>query len=114
MKEQCDRYSIKCGNERTSNTIERKTIMNTGKILTGIAVAAAAGVLVGMLFAPEKGIVTRRRLSRKGNGVVDDVNDSFSEFSDALTDGFESIRKSADDLVEKGKARSSAWSKNSK
>jgi gas vesicle protein len=79
--------------------------MNTGKILAGIVAAAAAGVVVGMLFAPAKGSVTRKKLSRKGNGYADNVNDTFVEFTDTLSDEFDSIKKSAENLVDKAKGK---------
>ncbi len=90
--------------------------MKTGKILLSIVTAAAVGVVIGMLFAPAKGSVTRKRLSRKGNGYIDDANDTFVEFSETLSDEFDSIKKSAEDLVEKakGKVVSLAGTKHSK
>ncbi|MBP6671637.1 MAG: YtxH domain-containing protein [Bacteroidetes bacterium] len=90
--------------------------MDTKKIMVGVAAGIVAGVVVGILFAPAKGSVTRRRLNRKGNGVIEDANDSFVDFSEALSDGFESIKKSADDMMEKGrnKLSTASWPKNSK
>lgn len=90
--------------------------MKTGKVLFGVIAAAAAGVVVGMLFAPAKGSVTRKRLIRKGNGYSNDMNDTLVEFSDTLSEEFDSIKKSAEDLVDKAKVKviSLAGSKHSK
>ena len=82
--------------------------MNTGKILAGVAVAVAAGVVVGMLIAPAKGSVTRKRLGRKGIGYVEDVSDSYADFTDTLSEEFESVKKSATDLVDKAKEKAAS------
>jgi hypothetical protein len=41
-----------------------KTIknMSSGKVLLGVLAGAAAGALAGILFAPEKGSKTRKRI----------------------------------------------------
>ena len=40
--------------------------MKTSKTILGILGAAAAGVAIGMLFAPDKGTNTRKKLAKKG------------------------------------------------
>ena len=40
--------------------------MKSGKILLGIMAGTAAGALLGILFAPEKGPVTRKKILKKG------------------------------------------------
>lgn len=36
--------------------------MSSGKVLLGVLAGAAAGALAGILFAPEKGSKTRKRI----------------------------------------------------
>ena len=50
--------------------------MKPGKIILTVITAAAAGVLTGVLFAPEKGNRTRRRILEKGQDAVDDMIDT--------------------------------------
>ena len=58
--------------------------MNTGKAFLGILAGLAAGVTIGVLFAPVKGSKTRKRIGRKGEDLVDAINDSIDEKFDEL------------------------------
>ena len=52
--------------------------MTTGtKVLLGILGAAAAGVVVGLLIAPDKGSETRKRISRTTSDWADQVSGLF-------------------------------------
>ena len=51
------------------------------KLITGFAL----GLLVGILYAPEKGTTTRQRIADKGN----DLKDQFADFIDNLANRFE-------------------------
>ncbi len=54
------------------------------RILLGVAGLFAVGAIVGMLYAPDKGERTRRRIVRKGRGVYNSVTDSIEENKAAL------------------------------
>jgi len=47
--------------------------MNTGKILLGILGAAAVGAVLGILFAPEDGKKTRKKIFGKGNDFTGEI-----------------------------------------
>lgn len=49
--------------------------MKTGKVILAMAGAATAGVIVGMLFAPEKGSALRRRISERAGSFACDLGD---------------------------------------
>jgi len=77
----------------------------TSKVILGILGAAAAGVVIGMLVAPEKGEETRKKLKKTAG-----------EWADNLTNLWESGKKAgkqeAQDLKDKaGYAKSAAEEK---
>jgi gas vesicle protein len=86
--------------------------MAAGKILLGVIAGAAAGALLGVLFAPDKGSATRQKLSKKGEDYVNGLKDKFSEFLDRVTEDVESIKEKGKeyanqgmDMMDKGKAK---------
>jgi len=50
----------------------------SGAILAGLA-GFAAGVAVGILFAPDKGTETRKKLKENFNDLADELHEEFSE-----------------------------------
>jgi gas vesicle protein len=65
---------------------------NTSKILAAFAVGAAAGALLGILFAPDKGSETRRKINEEGKKMSDAVKNKFNEAKDkfnSMKDDFE-------------------------
>ncbi|MBL0741047.1 YtxH domain-containing protein [Chryseolinea lacunae] len=60
--------------------------MDSKKALLGIVAGIAAGAVLGVLFAPEKGSRTRRGIDRKGEDLADALNDKIDEKFDDLLD----------------------------
>ncbi len=77
--------------------------MSTGKVITGILAGAAAGAILGVLFAPDKGSETRKKIAKKSNDLTDAVKNGFTSMSDAITNKYESIKSDTAELLEKGK-----------
>ena len=79
--------------------------MSTGKVLLGVLAGAAAGTLLGILFAPEKGVTTRKRILDKGVDYEDDLKYYFYEFMDSLKGKAETAKEEGKDLIDKGKTK---------
>lgn len=59
--------------------------------LTGVIAGAAVGTIIGILFAPAKGSVTRRRFSKQGVEYTDELEEKFNDLIDSITDQFETM-----------------------
>jgi len=77
--------------------------MGSKKLLTAVLLGAAAGAVLGILFAPDKGSETRKKISKKTGDLSDSLRDKFNEFGEAIADKFDSIRGEANEIMEKGK-----------
>jgi len=79
--------------------------MNSGKVLLGILAGVAVGGLLGVLFAPEKGSKTRKRISNKSEDYVDALKGQFDGFLDAITEKYEMVKDEITELADHGKAK---------
>jgi len=73
--------------------------MNSKKVLLGVLAGIAAGALLGVLFAPEKGTETRKNISRKSDDIVDSLSDKFNEFVDSISEKFEKVKEEVSDFT---------------
>ena len=79
----------------------KSIFMNTsGKILAAVVAGIAAGAVLGILFAPDKGSETRRKINEQGKKFADDVKDKFSKGKDKFKDLKEDIEKTVREKVE--------------
>ncbi|MEO5564436.1 MAG: YtxH domain-containing protein [Chitinophagaceae bacterium] len=72
------------------------------KLLTGLAI----GIAIGVLIAPDKGSETRRKLSSKGK----DLKDQFNDFVDSWAEKLDSLRGEAEEVVDKAATRAQPYS----
>lgn len=68
---------------------------NNSKILIGAIVAAATGAVIGMLFAPEQGNKTRKKIKKSANNWA-------TEVLDALEKGKGKVQTATDRMVKNG------------
>jgi gas vesicle protein len=76
--------------------------MSTGKVILGVLAGAAAGAALGILFAPDKGTNTRRKISQKGEDFIDGVRDKLNQYLDNIKRQIEVIEEEAEDLYSAG------------
>lgn len=69
--------------------------MSTGKIVLGVLAGIAAGTLIGVLIAPDKGSETRRKIRQKGDDLVEGVKEGMTSMVDDVTSKFDKLRGKA-------------------
>jgi gas vesicle protein len=77
--------------------------MDTGKVVLSVLAGIAAGALLGVLFAPDKGSETRKKIAKKGSDAMDEIKDKYDEILKAITDKLEEAKEEASNLFEHGK-----------
>ncbi len=79
--------------------------MSTGKVVVGVLAGLTAGAILGILFAPDKGSKTRRKIGKKSDDLIDDLKSKFGDLIDSVTEKFASVQEDAENLIEKGKEK---------
>ena len=83
--------------EQSGHKLKSK-IMDTGKILLGVLAGVAAGAVLGILFAPDKGSVTRNKIAAKTGDIKDGLKDKFSEFLDDISEKYDKVKEEVSDF----------------
>ncbi len=65
--------------------------MSAGKIVLGMLAGMAIGSVLGILFAPDKGSVTRKKLAKKGSDISRDAEDQVNGLMDKMSKKFQPI-----------------------
>ncbi|MDF1547782.1 MAG: YtxH domain-containing protein [Bacteroidales bacterium] len=79
--------------------------MNSGKVLLGLAVGVVAGGLFGVLFAPDKGSKTRKKISKKSGDYVNSLKETFDEFLDNVSQKFDAVKNEVTEFAEHNKTK---------
>jgi gas vesicle protein len=62
--------------------------MISGKVVIGALAGIAAGALIGVLFAPDKGSETRGKILKEGEDYLDSVKVKFNSLLDNMSGKF--------------------------
>lgn len=65
---------------------------NNAKLVGALLVGAAIGGALGILFAPNKGSETRKKLLAKGDDLSGSIKDKFNEFIEKGKKGVETVK----------------------
>ena len=75
--------------------------MSLCKVFCGALGLFAAGVMVGVLFAPEKGEVTRKRIAETTADIADEINSRADDLKENVTETIDTVKDEADRLKRK-------------
>ncbi len=70
---------------------------NAGKIISALAAGVAVGALLGVLFAPDKGSETRKKLDKQGKKMAEDVKETFDKVREKLDGLKEEMKQTGKD-----------------
>ncbi len=67
----------------------------------GVVAGLAAGALLGVLFAPDKGTKTRKKIRNKTSEAKKNLKDEFENFLDTASKKYSSLVHKSEDILEK-------------
>ena len=77
--------------------------MSKGKLVTGVLAGAAAGAILGILLAPDKGSETRKKIAKKGNDLSGSVKDGIGKIGDSINNKYQDIKGDAKEMMHDAK-----------
>ena len=79
--------------------------MKNSDVVVGILGGLAVGAILGVLFAPDKGSNTRRKIAEKGTDLKDNLKGNFNDFVASIEDQYSNFTSNAEDVIEEGKSK---------
>ncbi len=74
---------------------------SSSSFLIGLLSGAAIGAALGILFAPEKGEVTRKNLMKNAENLKDDLVEKMDEMKGYFNESMGHVKDKVDDIKEK-------------
>ncbi len=98
-----------CGMEiKSIIEIKTDTMENSNdslKVIGALVVGAAVGGILGILFAPAKGTVTRRKIVGKTEDTTDAIKEKFDNFLEEIKEEIEAVKHKANDFMKDGASK---------
>lgn len=77
--------------------------MKTNNVLLGVVGGLAAGAILGVLFAPDKGTNTRKKIAKKSSKLKDNAMESFGNLVTSMENKYAELASKTSEEIEKGK-----------
>ena len=79
---------------------------NSEKVIGALLLGAAIGGVLGILFAPDKGSETRKKIASKRNEIKDALKDNLKTLFEKTKEGTEFAQHKAGEYMENGTLKS--------
>lgn len=78
---------------------------DTGKLIGALLLGAAIGGVLGILFAPDKGSVTRKKIAGKTDDLAESLKEKFNTLLEEAKREFEAAKEKTKEFAMDGKGR---------
>ncbi len=74
---------------------------STSNLFIGFFAGLTVGAILGVLYAPDKGTNTRKKIVKKTQELAEDIEERFDELKEEVTDLVEDVKENLSDKKEK-------------
>lgn len=74
--------------------------MKASNLVLGVIGGLAAGAILGILFAPDKGTNTRKKIAKKSGDMKDNLKGTLNDIVSSVEDKYKSLASKATDIVD--------------
>ena len=75
---------------------------STSKIIAATLAGVATGALLGLLFAPDKGEETRRKIGEKYTDLSDTIRNKVADLVDTINNEYSNVKDTVNDYTGRG------------